>query len=337
MAALLTAHNYGPRGPSVQQLVGSRRFILSSNLGEMPVSSFGSRRGTESRLRRFAISVGVTAEIALAEKVEDSMTARDVVAPQLPYLRRYARALTGSQQSGDAYVRAVLEAFVSHSVQLDPALPSRVALYRVFHEIWREPGARFHRAEAGALSGGRSPEERLKGLSPTTREAMLLSTLEGFSFAEVSQILGVAHEEAEELAAEAQAEIERELAAEVLVIEDEPIIAMDIKELAEELGHRVTCIARTRDEAVQAALARRPGLVLADIHLADASSGVDAVNDILARFDCPVIFVTAYPERLLTGERPEPAYLLTKPFDRPTLKATIGQALFFHRARHEAA
>lgn len=225
---------------------------------------------------------------------------------------------------------------IAESVQLDERLPPRVGLYRVFHEIWREPGSRFHRAEIGALAAGRSPEERLKGLSPATREALLLSALEGFSFADVGRILDVSEQDAEALAAEAQREIERELAANVLIIEDEPIIAMDIKELAEELGHCVQFIARTRAEAVEAAMRHRPGLVLADIHLADASSGVDAVSDILKVFDAPVVFITAYPERLLTGERPEPAYLLTKPFDRTTLKATIGQALFFHRARQAA-
>lgn len=265
------------------------------------------------------------------------MPAREALKSQLPYLRRYARALTGSQQSGDAYVRATLEALVGDQAELDKALPVRVGLYKAFHQVWREPGARFHRAEPGAVAGGSTPEERLRGLQPSAREALLLSTLEGFSFSDVAEILGATRAEAELLAAEAQLELERELCADVLVIEDEPVIAMDIKDLAEELGHRVTFIARTRDEAVQAARAQRPGLVLADIHLADDSSGIDAVNDILHKFDAPVIFVTAYPERLLTGERPEPAYLLTKPFDRTTLKATIGQALFFHRARAAAA
>ena len=265
------------------------------------------------------------------------MTVRDRLAPQLPYLRRYARALTGSQQSGDAYVRAALEAIVTGAAHLDPGASPRVALYKLFHEIWREPGARFHRAEAGALANGATPEERLRGLAPLTREALLLATLEGFTFAETGQILGVPTAQAERLAADAQLEIERELACDVLVIEDEPVIAMDIKDLTEELGHRVFAIARTREEAVEAASAHRPGLVLADIHLADDSSGIDAVNDILLRFDAPVIFVTAYPERLLTGERPEPAYLLTKPFERTSLKATIGQALFFHRGTKAAA
>jgi len=94
----------------------------------------------------------------------------------------------------------------------------------------------------------------------------------------------------------------------------------------------VTGVAVTRDEAVQLAMAHRPGLVLADIQLADDSSGIDAVKDILAEFSVPVIFITAFPERLLTGERPEPTFLITKPFQRSTVKAQIAQALFFDDA-----
>jgi hypothetical protein len=58
------------------------------------------------------------------------------------------------------------------------------------------------------------------------------------------------------------------------------------------------------------------------------------VKDILQRYDVPVIFITAFPERLLTGERPEPTFLITKPFQPETVKAAIGQALFFHPRKH---
>lgn len=263
-------------------------------------------------------------------------TTRDRIAPHLPFLRRYARALTGSQASGDAYVRALLEALVSGTEAIDPGLSPRLALYQAFQRIWSSAGAELDRGEDGAVADGATPEERLRGLTPQSRQALLLAALEGFTFSDIAVILGVDPEQAEALAAQAELEIERELATDVLIIEDEAIIAMDIRELAEELGHRVTSIARTRREAVEAAKMRRPGLVLADIQLADDSSGIDAVKDILSEFDAPVVFVTAFPERLLTGERPEPAYLMTKPFDRLTLKATIGQALFFHRARRAA-
>ena len=140
-----------------------------------------------------------------------------------------------------------------------------------------------------------------------------------------------------ELIARAQSDIENELATDVLIIEDEPVIAADIEALVLDLGHRVTAVATTRSEAVAAFRQNRPGLVLADIQLADGSSGIDAVNDILRGASVPVIFITAFPERLLTGEKPEPAFLITKPFQPETVKAAIGQALFFHEERPAAA
>mgnify|MGYP002650438972 CR=1 FL=1 len=73
----------------------------------------------------------------------------------------------------------------------------------------------------------------------------------------------------------------------------------------------------------------RPGLVLADIQLADDSSGIDAVKDILAEFQVPVIFITAFPERLLTGDRPEPAFLISKPYSEEQVRSAVSQAMFF--------
>ena len=121
------------------------------------------------------------------------------------------------------------------------------------------------------------------------------------------------------------------LQASVMIIEDEAIIALHIRSIVEGLGHSVTGVARTRTEAVALAEKSRPELVLADISLADGSSGIDAVKDILSAMSVPVIFITAFPERLLTGERPEPTYLITKPFEPETVIATIGQALLVHR------
>jgi hypothetical protein len=71
--------------------------------------------------------------------------------------------------------------------------------------------------------------------------------------------------------------------------------------------------------------------------LADGSSGIDAVNDILKTSTVPVIFITAFPERLLTGDRPEPAFLVSKPFNPDMVKALISQALFFNQADSVAA
>jgi CheY-like chemotaxis protein len=248
-------------------------------------------------------------------------------------VRRYARALTGDQTTGDRYVRVALEALAAGERVLEAHLTPRVALYHVFHAIWCSTGAQLESAQEETLEGGDGAAGRLLRIAPRSRQAFLLTALEGFTPTEAAQILGARVDEVEDLIAEAQAEIESELATDVLIIEDEPVIAADIEALVRELGHRVLDVAATRSEAVGAVNQKVPGLVLADIQLADGSSGVDAVKDILARFNVPVIFITAFPERLLTGERPEPTFLITKPFQPETVKAAIGQALFFHPAR----
>jgi CheY-like chemotaxis protein len=174
------------------------------------------------------------------------------------------------------------------------------------------------------------PEGLLRALSPLGRSALLLTSVEAFSLEEASFVLGQSPQTVERVILEAQDVIDRLLASRVLIIEDEPIIALDLENLLTELGHRVVATAATRDEAVAKARAERPGLVLADINLGEGGSGIDAVAEILESFDIPVIFVTAYPERLLTGERPEPTYLIAKPFLPETIQATVSQALFFH-------
>ncbi len=259
------------------------------------------------------------------------------LAPHLPYVRRYARALTGSQSAGDAYVRASLEALAAGEASLPPQLTPRVALYRVFHTIWGGTGAKLEGAPGSQAIEGDDAARRLMRIPPRSRQAFLLTALEGFNASEAGQILDASPDEIEHLIKTAQAEIDAELATQVLIIEDEPVIASDIEALVKELGHEVMDVAATRTEALEAIGRATPGLVLADIQLADGSSGIDAVKDILGRFDVPVIFITAFPERLLTGERPEPTFLITKPFQPETVKAAIGQALFFHPTRTKAA
>jgi CheY-like chemotaxis protein len=263
------------------------------------------------------------------------MTVTEALAPHLPYLRRYARALTGSQSSGDAYVRAALAAVLAGKSDLSQDLPPRVALYRLFHVIWSTSASQFDQEASDVKQ--LTPEERLRSLSSADRAALLLTAVEGFSLNEAGKILGESPEEVEQAIVQAQSAIERQLASRVLIIEDESIIALDLENLVTELGHKVVGSAATKDEAVTKARAQKPGLVLADINLGEGGSGIDAVTEILRTFDIPVIFITAYPERLLTGERPEPTYLITKPFLPETVQATIGQALFFHSLRREAA
>ena len=257
------------------------------------------------------------------------MSLASEIAPHLPYLRRYARALTGSQPHGDSYVRASLEAIVAAPADFPRDVDARLGLYRTFHAIWSS--ANIDIAPDGDVQDfERVAQQRLAAITPLSRQALLLTAMEGFTNEDTAYLIDAEPADVTALVAEALAEIDRQTTTRVLIIEDEPIIAMDIESIVRDLGHDVTGIAVTRDEAIALARQIKPGLVLADIQLADDSSGIDAVKDILAEFTVPVIFITAFPERLLTGERPEPTFLITKPFQRATVKAAIAQALFFN-------
>lgn len=258
------------------------------------------------------------------------------IAPHLPYLRRFSRATTGSQTSGDAYVAATLEALIADTSIFPEASSDRIALYKLFSSLFSssavqipEPAPNFAWEQRAAAN--------LANLTPRARQAFLLVAVEGFSRDQGAEILSVAPEEFGALLEEATAEISRQVATEIMIIEDEPLIAMDIEQLVESLGHKVVSVARTHKEAVALYEKTRPKMILADIQLADGSSGIDAVNDILADQPIPVIFITAFPERLLTGERPEPTFLVTKPFNPDMVKALISQALFFDEGSRAAA
>lgn len=255
------------------------------------------------------------------------------IAPHLPFLRRYARALTGSQEHGDAYVRAALEALIAAPDQFPNDVEARLALYHTFQTIWAS--AQIEGNDVGVLSGDLAEQiaaQRLARISPQSRQALLLTAMEGFTPEDAAYILNIDSADVDTLVADALSEIEGQTKARVLIIEDEPIIAMDIETIVRDLGHDVTGVAVTRDEAVAEATANPPTLVLSDIQLADNSSGIDAVQEILNDHKVPVIFITAFPERLLTGDRPEPTFLITKPFQQATVKAAISQALFFDEA-----
>jgi DNA-directed RNA polymerase specialized sigma24 family protein len=257
------------------------------------------------------------------------MSISQAIAPHLPYLRRFARALAGTQAAGDAYVAATLEVLIEDPSLFDTKLDPRVALFRTFTGLWNSVGVNL---KPDIQTSALTPADRkLESITPLPRQAFLLSAVEGFSAPDIASILGIDEDEVMELIDQAGREIAAQVATDVLVIEDEPMIAMDLESIVEGLGHKVMAVARTHAEAVKAIAHEKPGLVLADIQLADGSSGLDAVNEMLGSFQVPVIFITAYPDRLLTGERPEPAFLITKPYQPDTVKAIVSQALFFER------
>ncbi|WP_439271424.1 response regulator [Pseudochrobactrum sp. HB0163] len=250
------------------------------------------------------------------------------IAPHLPYLRRFSRAVTGSQAAGDAYVAAILETLIDDISVWPDCSSDKIALYRLYSSIFDRTSIEIPDNASSAV-WEKHAARNLALLTPRSRQAFLLVSVEGFNEREAAEILDEDQAGFAALLAEASEHISRHIATRIMIIEDEPLIAMDIEQMVEELGHEVTAIARTRKEAVSLYHQTKPAMILADIQLADGSSGIDAVNEILKQDNLPVIFITAFPERLLTGERPEPAFLVTKPFNPDMVKALISQALFF--------
>jgi CheY-like chemotaxis protein len=261
------------------------------------------------------------------------MLTAQAVKDHLPILRRYARALTGSQESGDSYVAAALEALTEDSSPIDQQTSVRVGMFRVFSKIWNSLAVN---ATGKEPIDPRPADRHIGQIGAMPRQAFLLVSLEGFSEEDAAKILDISANRVRDLIDECGRELASQIATNILIIEDEALIAMDLQSLVENLGHEVKGIARTRAEAVALAKNKDLGLILADIQLADGSSGLDAVNDLLNTFEVPVIFITAYPERFLTGTRPEPAFLITKPYQPAMVSAVISQALFFDRKAHKS-
>ena len=258
------------------------------------------------------------------------MSLADKLRPHLPCLRRYARAVSGSQSSGDSFVNATLEAIVADPSTISGGENVRVQLYKAFCRIWESANLEVERDEGDPV------QHHLRRIPPLSRQILLLTSLEGFSTDEVAEIVDVGTNSINGLLEDAILEIDNELRSDVLIIEDEALISMELEQIVTGLGHKVCGTATTHKGALAAVEKSKPNLVLADIQLADGSSGIDAVKDILDQMTVPVIFITAFPERLLTGERPEPTFLITKPFQPNAIRAAISQALFFTPSRQDA-
>lgn len=234
------------------------------------------------------------------------MGAADNLERELPFLRRYARAVTGSSSEGDALVeQAITSALGNGHDGLD-----RVELFaRVETEIQKNAAA-----------------------TGEARRALLLTAMEGFSHADAAAIMNRETAAIAGLLAEAEQGLTGALATTVFIMEDEPLVAAHIGQIARELGHTVVGQAVTHDDAITKCRLLQPALLLADVQLADGSSGAEAAEDISKFLDIAVVFITAFPHTLLSGERGEPVYLIPKPFRPDMVKAVISQALIHRQA-----
>lgn len=248
------------------------------------------------------------------------------IAKHLPFLRRFARALSGSRSLGDAFVSATLNALIEGRVPYDPAELGRLPLYRAFFQVWHTLDL-----EDTLLDqlDGQGVDRRLQSLVPMSRVVFLLARMEGFGVGEIARIIARPTTDVARLLSEAERALGDQLRTRVLIIEDEWLIAADLSRIVEDCGHKVVGIASRRQTAVSQAMILKPGLILADIQLDERVGGLRAVEEIQESAEVPVVFVTGHSDRILTGQGAEPTYVVGKPYLEATLKAVISQALFF--------
>lgn len=232
----------------------------------------------------------------------------DRVEKLVPYLRRYARAATGDTAMGDACVERVLQRLIERSFEseFDHDAIDRERLYKMLDaELDKNAGSEAARA----------------------RRALLLVAVENLPRTVARRILGVTADQLEDFLAMAESDFAASTATSMLIIEDEPLIAAQLKRIAEGLGHKVIGIATRADQAITLSRGQKPDIVLCDIHLSDGSLGTDAIAEMKLPENVPVLYVTAYPEKYLATTNEGPSYLIAKPFDPEYLKAVIGHAL----------
>ena len=112
----------------------------------------------------------------------------------------------------------------------------------------------------------------------------------------------------------------------VLIVEDELFVALDIEQMAEDLGCHAIGIARNAHQAVELAIKYKPEVVLMDVNLGPGKSGTDAAREILAQISCRIVFITAYadPANLALMGEVSAAPVLNKPVALAQLRGALG-------------
>jgi DNA-directed RNA polymerase specialized sigma24 family protein/CheY-like chemotaxis protein len=262
----------------------------------------------------------------------------EAVLPHVPYLRRHARLLSGSKEVGDEYVRICLELIVAEPERL-AGDDQRILLFRAFHTVWSALNEPERRGSGDAVSRQERLDQGLAALAPIERRVLLLAVVEGMSLEQVALVLDLDIGEVRGHLVQARTNLQQEVELPVLIIEDEPMIAIELSQIVQDMGLTVAAIVARQEEALIAAEAGGEdelGLVLADIQLQESGSGIAAAQQILERCNVPIVFVTGFPERLLTGRGLEPAFVVAKPFDPESLKVTIAHALSTYASKKDA-
>lgn len=252
---------------------------------------------------------------------------RSDIERHLPELRRYAFLVTGAKDAGDDLVEACLRMVLDRPERAGEKNP-RVGVFRLFHVANADLPVR-QRPDPSLRWG--LQERVFNHLLALPRQERAILTLRGslgFSEEEIGQILELAPRTVRDVLIRTRARLAKAALAQILIIEDDFLIASEIASIVQQSGQEVCGPAATYDEAVRWADQCEPALVLADVQLRDGQfAGIEAAQDIRRQHGAPVIFITAYPDRLTRAPAFTPLTVLSKPLDYLALRRTINSSL----------
>jgi len=241
----------------------------------------------------------------------------------LPFLRRYARALTGSIEAGDDLVAAAVKESLQRPDGYGLGSPVRLPLYSLLHNLfdhegpWPAPPPSTHPMETA-----------LAMLPETERRLFLLVSLEELTIVDAARILDIGLNEARALMTDAQEALREALIANILIVEDDAIIAFDLAETVRNMGHKVCGTATTMEAALATARSCQPTLALMDLRLAHGDSGITTAQVLRRSSELPIIFVTAFGDELTRQGLEHLGPIIRKPFTREQIERAITQAVF---------
>ena len=239
-------------------------------------------------------------------------------------LRQFARTIFADRLIGDEFVSAVAaEVSRKGGTLSDQPIEAFRTLIQKWRDISTASAPRPFSNRALIVASGPPPDD--------AQLILVLMDILGFSAGETERILDPLSAPAEILLEQARQTISRLDGGSALIIEDEPLLAADLADLVERLGISVIGIARTAQKAIALAKNHRPSVILADYNLVGEKTGLEAVEEIQEEMNCPAIFITGFPEKVLTGESVEPDFVIAKPYTPQAVRAAIAQSLLTQR------
>lgn len=237
-------------------------------------------------------------------------------------LRRFLRAINIDTVWAEEWLRLTYASPTTDEALSETSTASaKFQVFSDFYDYWnaQEDG------EAEALP---FTDDRLRrfvpNLPPKEDQILLLCDFVGFSLKEAASLLHVSVEDAETLLTDGR-KLTRDLPPmSVLILEDHGLIAQDLSDIVGETGLSVIGVASNEADAIRIARQNWPDIIVTDQMLEDGDTGLQAIEKLRPDGEFAAIYVTAYPDEVLTGLDEEPAIIVAKPFKPEAIRAALG-------------